>query len=54
MVIIGAFQIMFAGGNPENVTKGKKTILYSVVGFVIVVVASGVAFILKELLGVQE
>lgn len=51
MVLIGAFQILTAGGNPERVGSGRKTILYAVVGYVIVLVAQGLAFIIREVLG---
>ncbi len=53
MVLVGAFQIMTAAGNPEKVSAGRKTIVYAVVGFMIVLLASGVVPILKEVLGVQ-
>lgn len=51
MVLVGAFQILTAGGNPEKVTKGRKTILYAVVGYAIVLLAQGLVFIIKEILG---
>lgn len=35
-VIVGGFRIMMAGGNEENVTKGRKTIIYAIVGLVII------------------
>ena len=47
MVLIGAFQMLFAGGNPETFKKGQKTILFSVIGFVIVLLAKGIAAIVK-------
>jgi len=50
MVIIGGFQMMFAGGNPEKITTGKKTILYSVIGYVIILLATGVIALIKQLL----
>jgi hypothetical protein len=51
MVLIGAFQILTAGGSPERVTKGRNTIFYAVVGYAIVLVAQGLVFIIKEVLG---
>lgn len=50
MVLWGGFQILTAGGDPEKFGNGKKTILYAVVGFAVVLVAQGVVFIIKELL----
>lgn len=52
MILWGAFQIMSAGGNPEKITQGKKTILYAVVGFAIVLVGWGFVSIIEEILGV--
>jgi len=51
MIIIGAFQMMFAGGSPEKVTTGRKTILYSVIGFAIIVASTGIIEVIKTLLG---
>jgi hypothetical protein len=51
MVLIGAFQILIAGGNPEKITKGRNTIFYAVVGYAVVLVAQGLALIIKEVLG---
>ena len=50
MVLVGGFQIMFAGGDPEKFKTGKKTILYTVVGYAIILVASGITFIIQEIL----
>ena len=35
MIVIGAFTIITAGGNPENVTKGRNYILYAIIGMVV-------------------
>ena len=51
-IVIGAFQMMFAAGNPEKFATGQKTILYSVIGLVIIIVASGIVAIVKSLLTV--
>ncbi len=52
MVIVGAFQILTAAGDPEKFSKGRKTILYAAVGFGIILLAKGVVFIIKDVLGV--
>jgi len=52
MIIIGAFQIMFAGGNEEKVTTGKRTIIYTVVGFAIILSATGIIYVIQELLNI--
>ena len=52
IVIIGAFQMMFATGDPEKFKKGQKTILYAVIGLIIVAMARGIVAIVKSLLTV--
>ncbi|MBI2036927.1 MAG: hypothetical protein HYT14_01030 [Candidatus Liptonbacteria bacterium] len=51
MVIYGGFQILTAGGEPEKFTTGRKTILYAVIGYGIIIISKGVTLILKQLLG---
>lgn len=53
MVIVGAFQILTAGGNPEKFKKGKQTIFYAVIGFSIVLIAKGITALIKQLLGAK-
>lgn len=50
MVLIGAFQIMTAGGNAEKVTKGRNTIMYAAIGFVVILFASGITGIIRSIL----
>ncbi|MEX1014425.1 MAG: TrbC/VirB2 family protein [Candidatus Paceibacterota bacterium] len=49
MVLVGAFQMLFAGGNPDKFSTGKKTIIYAIAGYVIIIVASGISGIIAEL-----
>jgi hypothetical protein len=35
-VIVGGFRILAAGGNEENVTKGRKTIIYAIIGLIVI------------------
>ena len=51
MVLVGAFQIITAGGDPEKFKSGRTTILYAVVGYAIVLLASSVVPIINGLLG---
>jgi len=51
MVLYGGFQMMTAGGEPEKFTKGRQTLLYAVIGIAVVLVATGVANIVKSLFG---
>lgn len=49
MVLVGGFQMMTAGGNPEKFSSGKKTILYAAIGFLVVLMADQVPKILQNL-----
>jgi type IV secretory pathway VirB2 component (pilin) len=51
-IIVGGFRIVTAGGNEENVTKGRKIIIYALIGLVVVFFANViVGFITSELAG---
>lgn len=50
MVIFGGFQMLFAQGDPERFSTGKKTILYAVVGYIIIIVASGISSLIESIL----
>ncbi len=49
MVLIGAFQMLFSGGDPAKFENGKKTILYAVIGLVVIIVSRGVADIVVSI-----
>lgn len=48
MILVGGFQMMTAAGNKENYSKGKKTLLYAVIGFVVVLLAGSVASLIQK------
>ena len=48
MVLVGGFQILFATGNPEKLKTGKQTIIYSVVGFAVILLAKSVVLIIQD------
>lgn len=50
IIIIGAFQMMFAAGNPEKFAQGQKTIVYAIIGFVIILMANGIVAIVQRIL----
>ncbi len=50
MIIYGAFNILTAGGDPKKFELGKKSILYAVVGYGIILIAEGVVLIVQKLL----
>ncbi|MEX2033538.1 MAG: pilin [Candidatus Colwellbacteria bacterium] len=51
MVLWGGFQILTAAGNPTQIDKGKKTLLYAVIGTVVILVAGGIANLTSNILG---
>ena len=50
MILWGAFQIFTAGGDVEKVKSGRSTILYAVIGLVIILAGSGIDLILQSIL----
>ena len=50
MILIGAFQMIFAGGDPEIFKNGKMTILYTAIGYGIILIGEGITLISKDLL----
>lgn len=50
MIVYGAFQILTAAGSPEKFKSGKQTIVYAIIGFIIVILAKGITMIIKEIL----
>jgi hypothetical protein len=52
-IILGAYQIVFSGGEAEKVTKGKNTIAYAAVGYAILLLATAIVNIVKRVLTVQ-
>lgn len=50
-VLIGGIQIITSGGNPEGVSRGKKTILWAAIGLVAILAAGSVVTIINQLLG---
>ena len=53
MIIIGAFQFLTAGGNPEKVIQGRHTITYAVIGYALLLLSSGIIKIIENLLGAR-
>ena len=53
MFLWGGFQILTAGGDESKIKNGKKTITYAVIGSAIIICASGLIYIINQLLGVQ-
>ncbi len=53
MVLIGGFQILTAAGDPEKFTKGRKTIMYAVLGFAIIIIGLGAVSLIRQILGTR-
>ena len=49
MLLIGGYYLMFSRGNPSLVTKGKRIILISFIGFVILVIARGIIYFVESI-----
>ena len=50
MILFAAFQILTAGDNPEKLKTGKQIILWTVVGYGIILISWGVTSIIQQLL----
>jgi|SRR6185437_5719254 len=50
MILVGAFQFMSAAGDPEKVSRGRKTIMYAAIGFGLALIASGVTKLITSIL----
>lgn len=48
MVLVGAFQLVTSSGNPEKVSKGKKTIMWAAIGFLLAMLAGGIVKIIQD------
>lgn len=49
MLLIGGYYLMFARGNPSMITKGKRIILISFIGFVILALARGIVYFVENI-----
>lgn len=50
MVLVGAFQMTTSAGDPEKVSRGRKTLLYAAIGFVVALIATGITSVIKSVL----
>jgi hypothetical protein len=51
MVLYGGLQFMTSAGNPEKLSRAKQTLTFAVVGFITVLLAGGVASLIKNIFG---
>lgn len=52
MVLWAAYILLFSAGNPKLVERAKQTLLWTVVGYAIILLGGGLGYILKEILTV--
>ncbi len=50
MVLVGAYQMLFANGEAEKFTKGKNTIVYTVIGYALLLMATGISALIQAAL----
>jgi hypothetical protein len=50
MVLVGAFQMITSAGEPEKYSKGRSTLTWAAVGFVVALLASGVTTLVSNIL----
>ena len=53
LVVVGAYKIMTAGGNPENVNTGRNYILWAMVGLAVALLAKSIPAIVKAMLKIS-
>lgn len=51
MIVIAGFYFLTAAGNPQQIDTAKKIILYTVVGYAIIMLSAGLILVIKEILG---
>jgi len=51
MIVIGGFYFLTAAGNPQQIDTAKKIILYTLVGYGIILLSKGLILVIKEILG---
>ncbi len=52
-VMIGGYFILTAAGNPEQMNKGRKIILYTIIGFAIMAISRGIIALIYLILGIN-
>ena len=51
--VVAGFLFVTAGGNSEQISKAKAMIVWSIVGFLIILLAKGIMTVIENLLGVS-
>jgi hypothetical protein len=53
MVIIGGFLFVTAGGNIQQISRAKNLLIWTAIGFAIVLLSKGILGIIEKILGVK-
>jgi len=53
MVVVAGFMFITAGGNPEQLVRAKNLIIWTAVGFAILLLSKGILAIINQILGVK-
>ncbi|MCL4499705.1 MAG: pilin [Chloroflexi bacterium] len=51
MIIVGALQMVTAAGSEDKFSTGKRTVLYAVIGYAIILIGWGITSIIQSILG---
>ncbi len=49
VILYGAFKILMAGTNPNNLKEGKEIITWAIVGYIIILAAGGLTLLIQSL-----
>lgn len=52
MIIYGGFLFVTGGGNPDQITKGRKVLMWTVVGLIVIILSKGLVAVLTKQIGV--
>lgn len=52
MILAGAFMFVTGGGNPEQVSRAKKTLIWTIIGFGVILLSKGIVFAIQNILGI--
>jgi len=53
MVIFGGFLFLTAGGNAEQINRAKNLLIWTAIGFLVVLLSKGILAIINQILGVR-
>ena len=53
MIVIAAFYFVTSAGNPKQIETARKIILYTLIGYAIILLSKGFILVLRDILGVN-